>query len=240
MSDSWDKIMVNYLKLFNGPNVMIYQKIFADTKKMDDIYDILKNKYSLSPLVETEIRRTRTHTKGSNNINMFGWGINHEPIPEHVKFGKMILLLNKLYYKNILSLKNPSFHAIEHFKNVKVSDTLAEVIYKLCKNENISKNLINTLNLDEKELLDTMLYMSGLHETINNDRPDHIKKLRDELKICEGEITAGNDNPEVIKKLKQILMKLYHLGIISIVMFVSTLNYLNKNLIMYHYLYFNF
>ena len=62
-----------------------------------------------------------------------------------------------------------------------------------------------------------MLYMSGLHQTINSDRPDHIKKLRDELKICEGEIIAGDDNPKVIIELKQILMKLYHLGIISLV-----------------------
>ena len=99
VSDSWDNIMVNYLKLFNGPNIMLYQKIFADTKTMDDIYDILKNKYSLSPLAENEIRRTRNHTKGSNTINMFGWGIHNEPIPEHVKFGKMILLLNKLIIK---------------------------------------------------------------------------------------------------------------------------------------------
>ena len=44
-----------------------------------------------------------------------------------------------------------------------------------------------------------------------------LKKLKDRLLITEGELVAGNDNPEVIKELKEILMKLYHLGIISLV-----------------------
>ena len=61
------------------------------------------------------------------------------------------------------------------------------------------------------------IIMSGLHKNINNDRPEQIKKLKDRLLITEGELVAGNDNPEVIKELKEILMKLYHLGIISLV-----------------------
>ena len=44
-------------------------------------------------------------------------------------FGKNILLLNKLYYKNILAIKDNKMHAVEHFPNVKVSDNLAEIIF---------------------------------------------------------------------------------------------------------------
>ena len=73
------------------------------------------------------------------------------------------------------------------------------------------------MNYNEKELLDTILYMAGLHKHINNDRTEHIKNLKEKLQITEGELLAGNDNPEIIKQLKEILMKLYHLGIISLI-----------------------
>ena len=77
--------------------------------------------------------------------------------------------------------------------------------------------MIKLLNNDEKQLLDTILYMAGLHKHINDDRPEQIKKLKDRLLITEGELVAGNDSPEVIKELKETLMKSYHLGIISLV-----------------------
>ena len=57
--------------------------------------------------------------------------------------------------------------------------------------------------------------MSGSHKIINNDKPEHVKKLKVQLQICKGEIKAGNDNSEVIK-LKQILMMFYYFGIISL------------------------
>ena len=42
-----------------------------------------------------------------------------------------------LNYKNIYSLKNQSGHALEHFANLKIYDPLVEIIYRLCKIENI-------------------------------------------------------------------------------------------------------
>ena len=129
---------------------------------------------------ETEDIKTYTINRSSNinNERFVGWGINNEEIPQKVKFGRLLLLLNKLYYKNILSLKNQSGQAIEHFANAKISDALVEIIYRLCKNENINISLIKLLNNDEKQLLDTILYMAGLHKHINNDRPEQIKKIK--------------------------------------------------------------
>jgi hypothetical protein len=39
-----------------------------------------------------------------------------------------IILLDKLYYKNKLSIKDKRMHSVEHLPNVKVSDTLADII----------------------------------------------------------------------------------------------------------------
>lgn len=69
--------------------------------------------------------------------------------------------------------------------------------------------------------------MAGLHKNINNDRSEHVKKLKESLQLVEGEIQSGNDNKEIIKELQSILMKLYHLGIISLVNVKRHMNQFN-------------
>ena len=49
--------------------------------------------------------------------------MKHDEITKYGKFGKKILLLNKLYYKDILSSKDRNVHAIEYFPNKHVSET---------------------------------------------------------------------------------------------------------------------
>jgi hypothetical protein len=44
----------------------------------------------------------------------------------------------------------------------------------------------------------------------------HIQDSDSKFKIIEGEIIAGNNNPEVFQELKEVLMKLNHLGAISL------------------------
>ena len=76
--------------------------------------------YKLEPLKGIKSRRLP-----STSIIRYGWGINHpdEEIPTYAKFGNLVILLNKLFYKNILSLKTKSGHTIDGLKNMKVSDT---------------------------------------------------------------------------------------------------------------------
>ena len=77
-------------------------------------------------------------------------------------FGKNILLLNKLYHKNILAIKDKKVHAVEYFPNVKVSDTLAEIILNMCSNIQPTKENLDSLQKSERELFDLLLYVSGL------------------------------------------------------------------------------
>jgi hypothetical protein len=60
-----------------------------------------------------------------------GYGLKTESIPDICHFGKNIILLKKLYYNNILSVKNKKMHAIEYFTNVKVSDNFVDVILQI-------------------------------------------------------------------------------------------------------------
>jgi hypothetical protein len=69
-----------------------------------------------------------------------GYKSSRREIPTHGKIGKLIILLNKLFYKNILSLKYKSGHSIKYnsgnsknLKNTKVSDAFVEIIMELYK-----------------------------------------------------------------------------------------------------------
>jgi hypothetical protein len=85
-----------------------------------------------------------------DNLEMYGWGLNKETITKHAKIGKNIILLDELYHKNILSIKNNKIHSVEHFPNVKVSDTFTDIIVNMYKNEDPTKQTLDTLSSSEK------------------------------------------------------------------------------------------
>ena len=152
---------------------------------------------------------------------MYGWGLNKEAITKHANFGKNIILLDKLYYKNILSIKDKKMHSVEHLPNVKVSDTLADIIVNMCKNEQPTKQTLDTLSSNERKLFDLLLYVSGVRKsksisTISGNSKDaNIKELKQRFKIVEAEIQAGNNNPVVKAELKEIINKLVLYHVIS-------------------------
>jgi hypothetical protein len=157
-----------------------------------------------------------------DNQEMYGWGLNKEAITKHAKFGKNIILLDKLCHKNILSIKDKNMHCVEHLPNVKVSDTLADIIINICKNEYPSKQTLDTLSSSEKQLFDILLYVSGLRKNkfINKTESEsakdaNIKELKQRFKIVEAEIQAGNNNPVVKTELKEIINKLVLYHVIS-------------------------
>ena len=60
------------------------------------------------------------------------------------------------------------------------------------------------------------MHLSGLRKEHNNLIPDeHIKNLKNRLKLIEGEIEAGNDNKELFIELKQVLLKMFHYHLLT-------------------------
>jgi hypothetical protein len=179
-----------------------------------DMFNHLKKEFNLK--IETGKKITE------DNEAMYGWGLNKEAITKHAKFGKNIILLEKLCYKNILSIKDKKMHSVEHLPNVKVSDTLADIIINMCKNEHPTKQTLDTLSSNERQLFDILLYVSGLrkskhvNKTENTSAKDsNIKELKQRFKIVEAEIQAGNNNPIVKAELKEIINKLVLYNVIS-------------------------
>ena len=140
---------------------------------------------------------------------------HREEIPKVINFGKNKLLLNKLYYNNILSVKDGKMHSIEALKNQHVSDEFVKVIYNIYNNQ--SNNNIN-LSDKELELFHLLLFVSGLNKKKNIDikRDDNVHKLKERLLLVESQIKAGNNNPAVKEELKQIIKKLYLYKAISL------------------------
>ena len=167
--------------------------------------------------LKTVIKLQRENSKYFEDEKMYGWGMKNEEVPKTANFGKNIILLNKLYYKNILSVKNKKMHSVEHLPNVKVSDTLAEIIFDMCRNVQPTKETLDTLKSSERELFDLLLYISGLSKSksIGTKKDVHIKELKERLKLVESQLRAGNNNPVVKSELKEIIQKLYLYNAIS-------------------------
>ena len=196
-----------FVKDFFYGDMFVYQFIFGESPNYSDIYDHLKNKFSLSN--QTDLKQIDHEGK-----KIVGYGLKTESIPDICHFGKNIILLKKLYYNNILSVKNKKMHAIEYFSNVKVSDNFVDVILQMCKN---SKPNINNLTPDEKQLLDTLLHVCGIKSSANSSKKDDVvNELKNKFKLAEGQLRAGNNNPLIIKELKDILKKLTLYNVVTL------------------------
>lgn len=205
-----------------------YAKIFGNVKTANDtIKNILKkikissvNPLSLTgapPIVGTGIKRGRGMQQIEENEEA-----NHtaEEIPKISDFGNKKILLNKLYYRNVLSVKDKKGHSIEKLPNTVVSDDFVKIIMMLSDNKKPSieaMSIRDNLEDSEKELLSLLLFITGINKNKNIDisKVENVKKLKNRLNLVEAQIVAGNNNPEVKKEMKQIINKLYLYGAIS-------------------------
>ena len=151
---------------------------------------------------------------GGRGQHVYGMGI--EKLPQLCPFGKVLIRLDRLYYKNILSVLTKTKSNIQGFKPCPVSDEFVNIIMKLCKGEQPTSSDLKTLKLNEKELYDTLLYLSGSHKSVDINTIDNsVDKLKEKLKVVEGEISSGNNNEKLLNELLDILNKLSHLGVIT-------------------------
>ena len=179
-------------------------------------YHMYENLLKTIGLEETTPLKTNFIHNTTGDPIKIGWGMKNDDVPKHAHFGKNIILLNKLYYQNVLSIKDKKMHSVENFPNVKVSDKLTDILYHMCiKNTKPTKESINTLNATEKKLFDLLLYVSGLGKNIGTNKDENITELKDRLKLVESQIRAGNNNPVVKKEMKEIIQKLYLYKVIS-------------------------
>ena len=168
------------------------------------IAEKLHNEYNIKPIAQGDLY-DKTYKIKDKEKHEYGWGLSHETMPDYVKFGKVLILLPKLYYHNILSIKDHNKINIPGFKNVQVSDKLVKILMNLLENHKPSMHEINNLHTTEKQIYDRLIYLAGIHKSVSHTQDKTIHELKQRLKLIEGEIEAGNNSELLHKELYVIL-----------------------------------
>lgn len=145
----------------------------------------------------------------------YGWGIQTEELPKEVQFGKLTLLLHKLYYHNILAVKHSGNISIAGLKNTKVSDKFVAIIMSLIQGDHPTHTEINALPMIEKQLYDRLIHLAQLNKKLPHTEDKTIHDLKKRMKLIEGEIHAGNNSPLLKKELYVLCHALKDFGVLS-------------------------
>ena len=145
-----------------------------------------------------------------------GFGIKTENMPEYIQFGIVLLSLHKLYYHNILAVKQHNIRLnIPGFKNVKVSDHFVKIILNMLEKKHPSVHEINRLSVNEKQIYDRLIHLAHLNKMLPHTKDKTVSELKQRLKLIEGEIQAGNNSPLLTKELYQVVYSLKDFGILT-------------------------
>ena len=183
----------------------------ANLPELRVMFIAIMNKFKLVNPRQYDIENEEIN-RLSNGLYGEGYGIGVENIPKVCQFGHVELDLHKLFYKNILSIKQKGLK-INGFKNAPVSDEFVSILMQMCKGINPTARELQ--KLPERQLYDTLLHVAGIHKKVEHTADRTVEELQKRLTLVEGEIEAGNTNHELLQELKDILYKLHHLGVIT-------------------------
>jgi hypothetical protein len=145
-----------------------------------------------------------------------GKGLKSQVFPQNFVFGKISIDLNKLFYQNILSIKQHNGHKILGHRNKRVSDNFIDVIFKMIDDKPISQSDLKNIK-DERLLYDNLIVQSGLHKS--KSIPTTIEQTSQEMKnrlgLIVGEIEAGNSNKSLLAEVHELLFKMVRVHLIS-------------------------
>ena len=142
-------------------------------------------------------------------------GVDVRNIPPLMKFGKIYLTADQLYFNNLLGVRNKNNRQVTGITNIIVSDTLVHLIFKILDGGNITKSDLSVLKPHEKIIYDKLMKLSGLHKTMVNTVDDTLHELKKRLELISGEIEAGNNNKELLKEAHQILFSMAQMNVIT-------------------------
>ena len=183
--------------------------------------EIMQSINSQNPEIITEgayykpIKKAGFAEPSTASKDIEGWGIKTENIPETVALGKIRIKPRKLYYDNILALKDHKGGNIKAVPNMIVSNKLVKLMFKILKNESVSEAEIKELETAEQHLYNLIIRIAELHKMLPHTGNKTIDSLKNHLTLIEGEIEAGNNNPKLLKDAKSIVKKLYSFGVIT-------------------------
>ena len=145
-----------------------------------------------------------------------GSGLPHRVLPSKFVFGKIKIDLNKLFYRNILSITDNKGKQMNGYPNKRVSDNFVDVIFKILENKTITKSDLKNIH-SERILYDNLIVLSGIHKSksIPTTIEDTAPEMKNRLGLIVGEIEAGNSNKVLLKELHELLFKMSQINLIS-------------------------
>ena len=206
----------------NDRNVLLYMIDGSDTFDKTEQKRILPSHFiNFFDRIKKGGGLKKTRTKSSRVLKpkkqlVVQKGASIKEVPYRCEFGKSVILLNKLYYNNILSVKDSKGINIQGIPNSKVDDKFVNIIMKICNNEDINNKDVLELTDKDAILFSVLMNKSGLKKKYNIDNTKSIKALKDRLALVEGQMLAGNTNDEIKTELYDIVFKLAQLGATSL------------------------
>ena len=140
--------------------------------------------------------------------------ISHN-LPNQIEFGKISISPKKLYYDNVLAIHHKSGKAFSGVPNTTVSDKFVSIIMNLLKGQKPSLKDFSSLDINEKGMYDSLIYMAGLQKEVDNTFNETKSHLKKRLELIEGEIGAGNNNLKLKKELLYLLSKMVKTGMVG-------------------------
>lgn len=196
------------LRILKTKPELIQQLVDKDAWNEDDIrsyIEYLKTQPAEAVMAEAQVAE-----------RLDGKGLKSQVFPQNFVFGKISIDLNKLFYQNILSIKQHNGHKILGHKNKRVSDNFVDVIFKMIDDKPISQSDLKNIK-DERLLYDNLIVQSGLHKS--KSIPTTIEQTSQEMKnrlgLIVGEIEAGNSNKSLLAEVHELLFKMVRVHLIS-------------------------
>ncbi len=175
--------------------------------------------FQLKPLRMTDedvIRKPYTLTKKGAEVGVqYGYGIKSEGIPKVVPFGDLYLYMRKLYYENILSVRNKNMKVIAGFRTVKISEPFMKLILNMMRGINPTHSDLESLKAGEREIYDRLITLAHLNKQVVHQKDNTVKDLKKRLKMLESEIEIGNNSPLIKKEIYGILHSLKDFKVIT-------------------------
>lgn len=145
-----------------------------------------------------------------------GCGLIPQTIPKVKQLGRSFLMLRKLFFDNILSLKyTNNLVAYPNFPNVKVSDELKNIIINCLEKVPPGQDDILNLTKDEKIIYLRVCLLCGLDKIYFDNRKELLRDIKNDFEVGQGEIEAGNNNEDLIYKVKMLAQVLKEANCIS-------------------------
>lgn len=174
-----------------------------------DIAKSIIGKYGLEP---SEVAKRKTTRTLSGPETVLGWGVSNKEIPQYSTFGNISINTRKLYYDNILTIRDKNGYQLAGMVPIKVSNEFVKLIVNILEGKKITMDDIEELKSTERQLYDHLIAIGKLQKEKPHKGDETIDKLKNQFEILRGEYEAGNNNPNIKKQIKTVLYKLYHFG----------------------------